>query len=566
LKQRELAGLWLALLILAGVAGFAYTRIDAAIDTFGWVAHANGALQQLQDLSGTYARAVSARRAFVIGGDASQLGEAADLDARVGRAEAVLRASLADNPGQLRRLEAFAAGVSARFADLDAAVAKRRAGGAAAETAEGLALGTRIRMVREELEQEEDRLISERNARTRRDLNMTKLAEAAGTIVSFVLLLVAFGRLRQEIRHRRKSEQALRGSERFLDSIVENLPDMVFVKEAQELRFDRINRAGEVLLGIDRGALLGKNDFDFFPREQAEFFQARDRETLAAGVVVDIPEEPIQTKSGEAWLHTKKVPILDDQGAPRYLLGISENITQRRRAVGELSAAKEAAEAANGELEAFSYAVAHDLRAPLRAIDGFSRMLEEDCAEKLGPENAATLGRVRAAAGRMAELIDGLLRLSQLSRGELAHERVDLTRLAQQIHARLREAHPTRKVDVVVDDGLVAHGDPHLLTAALENLLGNAWKFTGKSDGARIELRKRVEGGRPVYFVKDNGAGFEPAYASKLFGPFQRLHSAKDFEGTGIGLATVQRIVQRHGGRIWAEGEVGRGATFYFTL
>jgi PAS domain S-box-containing protein len=387
-----------------------------------------------------------------------------------------------------------------------------------------------------------------------------------GTFVSSTILLLAFRRLRHEIGHRRRSEEALRASEGFLDSIVENLPNMVFVKDAGDLRFERMNRAGEQLLGVDRKDLLGKNDFDFFPRDQAEAFKQRDRETLSGRTVVDVPEEPVQTKTGERWLHTKKVPVVDRNGTPIYLLGISEDITEARAAAAALQIAKEAAEVANQELEAFSYSVAHDLRAPLRAIDGFSRALEEDAGDRLDAESRNHLARVRARTQDMATLIDGLLQLSRLNREPVSRHRVDLSQLARRIAAQLQRAQPTRAIDLVVQEGLVADGDERLLAAVFENLLGNAWKFTGKRNDARIEVGEQRNADGRVLFVRDNGVGFDQKYASKLFGAFQRLHGANEFEGTGIGLATVQRIIRRHGGRIWAEGEVGKGATMYFTL
>ncbi len=553
-------------MILVAVAALAYRSIDSAMDTLGWVEHTDEVVRQIDDVSAAYARAVSARRAYLVAGDASQLADVKELDARVAETLAAVRSSIADNPTQLLRLDSLAHLIGERILSLDASVGRRRAEGATAETAEGLALSTRIRAVREEMAAEENRLRSDRDARTRRDMARTKLAEVVGILASIAILVFAFGRLRQEIALRRRSEDALRTGERFLDSIVENIPNMIFVKGADELRFERINRAGEDLLGLDRRDLLGKGDFDFFPSDQAESFQARDRETLANRVVIDIPEEPIQTKNGERWLHTKKVPVLDEQGAPRYLLGISEDITERRKAAAALKAAKDAAEAANQELEAFSYSVAHDLRAPLRAIDGFSRALEEDCADKLDTVGIDHLRRVHAAAGQMSQLIDGLLGLSRLTRGELLREKVDLSQLAQLTGARLREANPGRQVELTVPEGLVANGDASLLAAALDNLLGNAWKFTSKCAHPRVEFGRRMDGSEPVFFVRDNGAGFDQAYAHKLFGAFQRLHSATEFDGSGIGLATVQRIVRRHGGRVWAEGEVGHGATFYFTL
>lgn len=222
--------------------------------------------------------------------------------------------------------------------------------------------------------------------------------------------------------------------------------------------------------------------------------------------------------------------------------------------------------AINQELEAFAYSVSHDLRAPLRAIDGFSQALLEDYETRLDAEGRDFLLRVRAASQRMAQLIDDLLKLSRLSRGELHCERVDLSDLAREIVVNLRQQQPERQVDVTIAPQLIVYGDARLLRIALENLLGNAWKFTSKTAAARIELGVMAQEGQPVYFIRDNGAGFEMAYADKLFGAFQRLHQNTEFEGTGIGLATVQRIIHRHGGRIWAEGVVGQGATFYFTL
>ena len=231
-----------------------------------------------------------------------------------------------------------------------------------------------------------------------------------------------------------------------------------------------------------------------------------------------------------------------------------------------LQQAQAATEAVNRELEAFSYSVAHDLRAPLRSIDGFSLALLEDCADVLDEAGKQHLRFVREAAQDMAALIDGLLSLSRVTRSELRRETVDLAELARNIFGQLRRAAPGRVVETVIADDLVAEGDARLLRGLLENLLGNAWKFSGKQAAARIEIGMTQAGGERAYFVRDNGAGFDMAYAAKLFGAFQRLHSASEFEGTGIGLATVQRIVHRHGGRVWAESKVGRGATFFFTL
>jgi signal transduction histidine kinase len=261
-------------------------------------------------------------------------------------------------------------------------------------------------------------------------------------------------------------------------------------------------------------------------------------------------------------------------GISLLLFGISWMLVRSRilaeDASKDLEDANRELEGANRELEAFSYSVSHDLRAPLRTIDGFSQILQEDYEAVLDEEGLDYLGRVRAASAHMAMLIDDLLDLSRVSRRPLRREPVDLASLATEIIEDLRASEPERNVEFEAGGDIKAYGDVSLLKGALENLLGNAWKFTEREGVGRIEfgVDRRPRPGLlgPVYFVRDNGAGFDQAYSDKLFGAFQRLHGQDEFEGTGIGLATVARIIHRHGGRVWAEGEVGEGATFYFTL
>ena len=223
-------------------------------------------------------------------------------------------------------------------------------------------------------------------------------------------------------------------------------------------------------------------------------------------------------------------------------------------------------EGANKELESFAYSVSHDLRAPLRGIDGFSQVLLEDYEEKLDEEGKDYLGRIRSGTQRMGHLIDDLLRLSRLTRSEMRHEPVNLSTLAENVSVALRESGSERKVTFDITPNLKAHGDRYLLGVAIENLFSNAWKFSSGHDQARIEFGVEKLEGKNAYFIRDDGVGFDMAYADKLFGAFQRLHGTTEFPGSGIGLATVQRIIHRHGGQIWAESKVGEGATFYFTL
>jgi len=242
-----------------------------------------------------------------------------------------------------------------------------------------------------------------------------------------------------------------------------------------------------------------------------------------------------------------------------------------RESVLSLQLAKEATEAANREIESFAYSVSHDLRTPLRSVAGFSQLLLADYSNKLDDEGKDHLRRIVIAAEKMGWLIDDLLKLSQVSMAVIERVPVDLSLLTGKIVDRLKKTHPERQAEVIISEGVFASGDEHLLTVVLENLLGNAWKFTERQEKAVIEFGVKEEIGhispiRPVYFVKDNGIGFDMTFVDKLFNPFQRLHKIDEFPGTGIGLATVKRIINRHGGDVWIEGEMGKGTTVYFTL
>jgi len=245
---------------------------------------------------------------------------------------------------------------------------------------------------------------------------------------------------------------------------------------------------------------------------------------------------------------------------------VARDITSRKVAETALAQAVASAQAANRELEAFRYSVAHDLRAPVRAVNGFAQILSEDYGEKLDAEGRALIADIRGGAKTMGTLIDALLSLARLTRSELHREDADLAAIARSVVATLAAAQPDRHVELLAKGPLNVTADPRLLRVVVDNLVGNAWKFTGKVEHATIEIGETRCDGARTFFIRDNGAGFDMAHAANLFGPFQRLHTVREFAGTGIGLATVQRIVHRHGGRIWAESAVAAGATFYFTL
>ena len=284
------------------------------------------------------------------------------------------------------------------------------------------------------------------------------------------------------------------------------------------------------------------------------------------------------------WVNIARSLVRDVEGQPAYMILVIEDISARKQAELERRAAEEEVQRMrddlerrieertaelkhlNQELEAFSYSVSHDLRAPLRVINGFSLALLEDYGSKLDEEGVQHLQRVRSASIRMGELIDDLLSLAHINRSGMRIQRVNLSQIAAHFTADLQSSRPERQVEFVIAPDLLVQGDAHLLEIVLENLLRNAWKFTGKLPKARIELGQTRMNGEQVFFVRDNGAGFDMQYAHKLFAPFQRLHGSSEFQGTGVGLATVQRIIHRHGGRIWAQSSPDQGATFYFTL
>jgi light-regulated signal transduction histidine kinase (bacteriophytochrome) len=299
------------------------------------------------------------------------------------------------------------------------------------------------------------------------------------------------------------------------------------------------------------------NILDDFAEEKAG---QEDIQRATLNILDDFAEE----KAGQETIQRAMLNLLEDFDIER-VRAETRNV-ELVEALDSLRRAKDAQDAANRELEAFSYSVSHDLRAPLRSIDGFSLALLEDFHDRLDAEGRDHLRRVRAATQRMSQLIDDLLRLSRLTRGQLNIMRVDLSTMALKAFQGLQETHPEREVSFVAAPAVDALGDQELLKVVLENLIGNAWKFTSKTEDPQIEFGSTFTDGERAYFVKDNGAGFDMSYSDKLFATFQRLHRDDEFPGTGIGLSLVQRVVHRLGGRVWGEGAVGQGAIFYFTL
>ncbi len=377
--------------------------------------------------------------------------------------------------------------------------------------------------------------------------------------------------IENQLTERRQAEEALRESEEKFSKAFRSSPDTIAITTLKDGKFIEINDSFTRITGYTREEVIGHSSAEISIWAKAED-RARMVQMLEEQGSVRNEEFEFRMKNGEirTWLFSAEPIEIGDEPC---LISITTDITERKRAEEKLKQALSNLEqssnqlaAINKELETFSYSVSHDLRAPLRSIDGFSQALLEDHLDKLDEQGKDYLNRLRAASQKMGELIDGLLKLSRLTRSDMHKQKVDLSALAEEITTRLQETQPERQVKVVIGRGLTASGDRQLLRALLENLLGNAWKFTGKCPQAKIEFGATQNGDKKAYFVRDNGAGFDMTYADKLFSAFQRLHETTEYPGTGIGLATVQRIINRHGGNIWAEGAVGKGATFYFTL
>jgi PAS domain S-box-containing protein len=341
-------------------------------------------------------------------------------------------------------------------------------------------------------------------------------------------------------------------------------------------RYLLVNHEYERRFHRPRAEILGHTDHDLFPAPVADAFRANDLAAIDRGEPVQV-EEQAPGDDGMHTYDTVKFPLADETGRPYAVCGISTDITERRRAEDEsrrlndeleLRVRQRTAdlEASTRELDAFAYSISHDLRAPLRSIEGFGQVLLEDHAADLPGEAQRYLRRIQANVERMTQMIDDLMRLSRAARGQLRHDRTDLSALAREVAADLAAREPERTVRVDVADDLVAYGDPPLIRMILENVLGNAWKFTAQRPDALIRMGVERKRGVDTFVVRDNGAGFDMRHAYKMFDPFQRLHAQTEFEGTGIGLAIVHRIVSRHGGHIDAEGAPGRGATVRFSL
>jgi PAS domain S-box-containing protein len=571
-------GFALAALVMLVAAGLAYAAIGQFASSSRAVQQAYAVLDALQGVELRYAQAVSALRAYIITGDTSYRDDYRAAVGQIAPALATTEQRLGSGAVQQQAMTRLKAQMQTRLANLDHAVDAYGSGGIPAiqqlsQLPSLRAPDAAISALTGELKQQYEAELRAHIVQDGQRLARLRITMAALCIAAVALLGLYYRRAMRELARREAAELELERQRRFADSIIENAPMGVYIKETQNLTLVRVNRFVEEITGRSRQQMLGKDDSQFVGAGQAQALIQGERDLIKRKQLLSFEEVQIDTVRGRRALHVRKVLIPDEDGEIRYLLGLSEDVTDRRRAeLGQrqfaetLERKSRELEAANKELESFSYTVSHDLRAPLRAVEGYAAILEEDYGATLDAEGQRFLHNIREGATRMGHLIQDLLAFSRLGRQPLSLTRSDTRFLVQGVWEQLRSTQPELAAQLVIGDLPPSYGDSRLLQQVWFNLLENAVKYSSKVATPRIEVHGQSDRTEAVFSVHDNGVGFDMRYYDKLFNVFQRLHSESEYAGTGVGLAIVQRVIARHGGRVWARSEPGQGACFSVAL
>lgn len=382
------------------------------------------------------------------------------------------------------------------------------------------------------------------------------------TLINEKKIFIGFIR---DITENKKANEALKFSESFLNSIIENIPNMIFVKNAKDLKYVKFNKAGEDLLGYKKDELIGKNNYDFYSKKEADYLTEKEKKIFNVKNLIEVKEESVYTKnSGLKILETKHIPIYDSTGMPIYILGISNDVTERKRMYEELDNKTKELARSNSELEQFAYIASHDLQEPLRTINSYLDLIEKRYHDKIDEEGKEFIHFVTDASKRMRTLIQSLLAYSRINRIQ-PFAIIDLKELMENVLENLHSSIEENKVTISFQELPNIYGDYVLIQQLFQNLIENAIKFRG-SENPKVAISCIKKGAKFLFTIKDNGIGIKKENLGKLFVVFQRFHSQQEYPGTGIGLAICKKIVERHKGDIWVESEINKGTTFYFTL
>jgi PAS domain S-box-containing protein len=572
LSSRIVVGFATALAILMAIGLHSYRSTLGVVESAAWVAHTHEVVSHLWSLSSDVVTVESRRRAYALTGDEEQVERAHASGASANENLERLRHLTADNPRQQERLDRLDRLVAGRLARVEESVDRlRHAPADRASQAEATTAASRandeIRSVIREMLDEESALRDRRHADVQASLRRTKWVITLGGVSAGLLVGLASFFFYRESHHRQRAEAELRRREALYRAVLSQFPNGAVLLFDRELRYRLAEGQGLAMVGLSKAGLEGHTIWEALPPETCAAIEPAYRAAL--GGQATSFEVPFRGRH-----YAVQVSPLATEGHETLGMVVTQDITERRRAEDEvrrlnteLYAKILETTSANQELEAFSYSVSHDLRAPIRHINGFVDMLQRRSASALDETAQRHLNTIARASRHMGQLIDDLLAFSRMGRGELTRNRVSLGSLAREVIEAMRPELDGRSIEWRVDGLPDVTGDAAMLRVVLGNLLSNAVKYTRPRAQAVIEIGAvAAEPGEVVLFVKDNGVGFDMQYADKLFGVFQRLHRSDEFEGTGIGLATVRRIVHRHGGRTWAEASLGGGATFFVAL
>jgi PAS domain S-box-containing protein len=572
-----LAGFLLAMALLLFGGAFTYRSSVRFAESVAWVAHTQEVRANVANVHGSLSGAELAVRDYLLYGQAERLTEYRHLNEIIQKRIAAVKSLTADNPEQQRNVAVLKTAIDGRLDELASVILAYQSFGLPAARAlsriQQTTHGSRDQEVEnntDRMEGVEVRLLADREAATERVRKSTLISLLATLSIAFAVFFALFRGIHREIRGRREAEEALRASDQYNRSIIESSPDCVAILDL-DAHLIQMTPQGRSLMGIEDFSNVTHTDWleTWIGEAQGE---ARRAVALARNGTPGRFNGFRKTQSGlPKWWDVIVAPLRGADDRTSLLLTVARDVTERKlseEAIRDLNAElREKAsqlETTNKELESFTYSVSHDLRAPLRAIDGFALMIEEDCQDKLDEEGKRYLGVIRDNSQKMGVLIDDLLVFSRLGRQPVASRDVNVESIVREVIEETVGTNPTPRIEV----GRLpaARGDRGLLRQVWINLISNAIKYSGKANQPVIQVTGAQVGAENHYSVRDNGVGFDMAYANKLFGVFQRLHHADEFAGTGVGLAIVHRIVTRHGGRVWAEGTINHGAVFSFAL